>query len=112
MTTFSRRIYYEDQSDWSSTDFHALWRYLNKLLVNRRGTKTQELDALDLDLMSADTRYLMKHLLILQGLYDTRLAQHTSLAGLRDVPETRRIIHLTDAPRDIYPYFTSVGIYL
>ena len=112
MDTPFRQIYYWSQDDWDPDDFYGLWRYLNRLFLNPRGVKTQEIHDLDLSRMSVDTLYLMKHLLILQGRYERYLDEYESLAPLRDVPENGREIFLDDRPTLVHPYFTEHGIYL
>lgn len=112
MTTPHRQIYYWPQDGWGPDDFYGLWRYLNRLFLNQREVKTQEIRDLDLSRMSEDTLYLMKHLLIMQGRYEQYLAEYESLAPLREVPENGREIFLKARPTLVYPYFTEHGIYL
>lgn len=105
-------IYYEDQTSWSPDDFYALWRYLNRLFLNNRDRRAGEIAQLDLNRMSEDTRYLMKHLLILQGRFELLLERFPNLRGLKEVKELGHPLYLSDKPMLAHPYFTEVGIYL
>lgn len=106
------RIYYEDQASWGPDDFYALWRYLNRMFLDRRGGRAAEMAAIDLGPTSDDTRYLMKHLLILQGRYEATLARFPNLRGLDDVGELGHPLHLSSEPTLAHDYFTRMGIYL
>lgn len=106
------KIYYEDQTSWSADDFYALWRYLNRLFLNNRDRRTEEIGGLDLSRMSEDTRYLMKHLLILQGRFELVLTRFPNLRDLEEVKELSHPLYLSDKPMLAHPYFTEVGIYL
>ncbi|WP_394941191.1 hypothetical protein [Psychromicrobium sp. YIM B11713] len=105
-------IYYEDQTSWSPGDFYALWRYLNRLFLNNRDRRVAEIDGLDLSRMSEETRYLMKHLLILQGRFELVLVRFPNLRGLEEVKELNHPLYLSEKPLLAHPYFTEVGIYL
>lgn len=105
-------IYYRDQAAYLPEDFQALWRYLNRMFINKRGLFSEEIASLDLSRMSEDTLYLMKHLLILQGLFEDRLTGFPNLAGLRDVPDGGREILLSTEPTFVHDYFNEKGIYL
>lgn len=125
--------YYADQSDWTPVDWQGLWRYLNRLFghiaikaelarqpetlayqirARRAGSRDAELASLDLSRMSAETTYLMKHMLIHAGLYDIALAKFANLRGLEDVDEIDHPIVLDENPTGIYPYYTDKGILL
>lgn len=112
------RPYYEDpETDgWDADDWHALWRRLNKVFLNRRGTASDELDQIDLSRVDARVRYLMKHLLVLQGRFEQRLEEHPGLRALQlapdELPPDWDELVLSRAPRDFYPYLQEKGIRL
>jgi len=144
---YAHKIYYEDQSSWGPDDFYALWRYLNRLFlkqpnrdreylkqllmnarspeaerepltaVNHQAIKDAEISAMQLPAMSADTRYLLKHLMVLKKSRDPErfeqvLAEYPNLADLSLVPDSGRELLLSREPLFVYTYFTEVGIYL
>lgn len=78
----------------------------------RTGKRDDELASLDLELMSEDTRYLMKHILIHQTRYEQALERFPNLRGLEEVGELGHTIRLDANPRGTYPYYTKVGILL
>lgn len=133
MKNYDDRIYYEDQTDWTTVDRYALWRYLDRLVgyigptpaeredptsysariaAKRAGVRDEEIRALDLSRMSEDTRYLLKHLLIRTGRYDTALERFENLRGLDDVGRLDHEIRLSEHPRHLDRYLTEVGIHL
>lgn len=130
---YDDRIYYEDQTNWANIDRQGLWRYLNRLFLSlgpsdeatpapdslsariqarRTGKRDDEIAALDLSRMSEDTRYLVKHMLIRSGRYETTLERFENLRGLDDVGSLDHPLVLDDNPTYAYPYYTSVGILL
>lgn len=130
---YDDRIYYQDQTTWSTTEFYALWRYLNRLLqyigptpsavarpeshsariqARRSGKRDEELAALDLSRMSAETRYLLKHMLIQTDRYDLALTRFANLTALGEVGELGHVLFLDEPPTLVHEYLTSVGIYL
>lgn len=131
--TANQRIYYEDQSRWTPTDFQGLWRYFNRLFqyigpspqqqthpehraskiqARRTGKRDEELAALDLDKMSHETKYLMKHMLIAVDLYDLALERFENLAGLEEVVELEYPLILDENPTLVDEYYSKVGIVL
>lgn len=109
---FDDRIYYEDQSSWTSDDYYALFRYLNRMLLNSRGAKTGEIAALDLSRTTLETRYLIKHMLLLTKRYERMLEEFPNLKPLDDVGELGHELVLDEDPTYAYPYFTERGILL
>lgn len=105
-------IYYEDQRDWTPADYYALFRYLNRLLLDHGGMRSTEIAALDLGRMSAETKHLLKHMLVLKKAYARLLDEYPNLAGLEGMPELDRPLYLSVKPKLVYPYFTEHGIYL
>lgn len=80
--------------------------------AKRTGKRDEELAAMDLDRMSPETRYLMKHMLIHSTRYELALERFPNLRGLESVGELGHAIRLSDQPRGLYPYYTQVGILL
>lgn len=60
----TERSYHEDSDTWSPADYYALFRYLNRLFLNQRGLRSREIASIDLARMSAETKHLLKHVLI------------------------------------------------
>lgn len=142
----AEKIYYEDQTNWDTSDFRALWRFFDHLFGfigptaplrgalaqfdslseldqrrvtraaahqdRRTGKKDDELSALDLERMSLETRYLMKHMLIHKQLFDTALERFPNLRGLADVGDLGHTLVLEEEPSGSFPYYASVGIQL
>ena len=105
-------IYYEDQRDWTPADYYALFRYLNRLLLDPGGRRSTEIAALDLAYMSAETKHLLKHMLEMKKAYARVVVEYPNLAGLEVIPELDHPIHLSEEPTLVYEYFTEHGIYL
>lgn len=80
--------------------------------ARRTGKRDAELASLDLDRMSKDTLYLMKHMLIQMGRYDQALAKFPNLRNLDGVGPLGHPLYLDDEPRYTHEYLTQVGIYL
>lgn len=105
-------IYYEEQEAWVADDYYALFRYLNRMLLNRKGWRTAEIASIDVDRLSHETTHLLKHLLVLKNAYERVLAEFPNLAGLDQAPELAHPLYLSDTPMHVYPYLTEHGIYL
>lgn len=112
MPSTDNRIYYEDQAAWQVDDWYSLWRYLNRLFINPRGLKTGEIEALDLNRVSEDTRYLLKHMLIRTKRYERMLAEHPHLRALENVGPIDHDIVLSADPTLAYDYYTENRIFL
>lgn len=104
-------IYYADQDGWAPVDFQALWRYLNKLFLDVKDRRTEEIAALDVSRMSRQTQYLIKHLLVLQGARERVLAINPALAAVEKVELDQPLV-LSNNPTYWHDYFTRVGIIL
>lgn len=105
-------IYYEEQSGWGADDYYALFRYLNRMLLNRDGGRAAEIAAIDLDRLSPETAHLLKHMLVLKRAYERVLGEFPNLAGLEQAPELAHPLYLSDTPTYAHPYLTEHGIYL
>lgn len=105
-------IYYEEQQGWGADDFYALFRYLNRMLLNRAGRRSAEIAAVDLDRLSPATTHLLKHMLVLKNAYGRVLTEFPNLAGLEQASELDHPLYLSDTPTYAYPYLTEHGIYL
>lgn len=80
--------------------------------AKRTGKRDDELAAIDLEKMSEDTRYLMKHMLIQTGRYDLALERFPNLRGLADVGALGHPLYLDTKPKGTFEYLTRVGIHL
>lgn len=131
--SFRDALYYADQTGWQPVDFYALYRYLHRLIqyvgptpaqaarpelltsriqAKRNGQRDVELAALDLERMSHETRYLLKHLLIPMQRYDLAVSRFPNLGGLADVPDLDDDLCLSEDPTDAYEHLRQVGIRL
>ncbi|MBS1906195.1 MAG: hypothetical protein JST33_06425 [Actinobacteria bacterium] len=111
-TRVTEPIYYEDQRDWEPADYYALFRYLNRLLLNQRAVRTTEIASLDLSRMSAETKHLLKHMLVQKKAYERVTSEFPNLAGLDGEPELEHPLYLSGKPLLAYDYFTEHRIYL
>lgn len=105
-------IYYEEQQGWGADDYYALFRYLNRMLLNHDGRRDAEIAGIDLDRLSPETTHLLKHMLMLKKTCGRVLAEFPNLAGLEQAPELDHPLYLSETPMHVYPYFTEHGIYL
>lgn len=80
--------------------------------ARRTGSRDDELASIDLERLSHETRYLMKHLLIDMRRFDAALERFPNLAGLEDVPALPKPLFLDARPSLQNEYLTRVGIYL
>lgn len=131
--SFRDALYYADQTSWQPADFYGLYRYLHRLIqhvgptpaqasrpelltsqiqAKRTGHRDDELAALDLERMSHETRYLLKHLLIQMQRYDLALARFPNLRGLENVPDLDGDLFLSDEPTDAFEHLRQAGIRL
>lgn len=106
------QLYYDAQHGWEPQDFYALYRYLDRMFSSGKPHRAEEIASLDLKRMTPETRYLMKHLLILQGSFRDTMKRYPNLRGLMgDVKLTGQLV-LREPPRGTYDYFTRMGIQL
>lgn len=102
-----------DQTEGENpTTWRTAWRYMDRMFAERRDHRRDEIASIDLDLLSPRMRYLMRHLLILQGRYEAMLNEHANLRGLQQNTEITEPIILTDPPRHTWRYFKEKGIWL
>lgn len=97
----------EDPTVWRTA-----WRYMDRMFAERRDHRRVEIASIDLDALSPRMRYLMRHLLILQGRYRQMLDDFPNLRGLQQDTEIDRPIILSDPPRHTWSYFKRKGIWL
>lgn len=97
------RIYYEDQADWALADYYALWRYLDRLAeyvgptraqaqqpehrsarisAKKTGVRDEELAAIDPARMPAESRWLLRAVLVSQQRYELALEKFPNLGAL------------------------------
>lgn len=104
------RIYYEDQADWAPADYYALWRCFDRLAeyvgptpaqvqhpehrsarvqAKKTGIRDEELAAIDLARMPAESRWLLRAVLVSQQRYELALEKFPNLGALAQaVPTT------------------------
>lgn len=107
----SKRIYYRDQEGWGYSDYYSLFRYLNRMFLNKNGSRDQEIESIDVSLLSEKTRALMVAILAAQKkLY--YLDKYQNLSGLKQTRRLQKPLKLTEKPRGIYSEFSAMNIHL
>lgn len=97
------RIYYEDQTGWSAEDYYALWRCFDRLAeyvgptlaqaqrpehrsarisASKAGVRDEELAAIDPTRMPAESRQLLRAVLVSQQRYELALEKFPNLGAL------------------------------
>lgn len=108
-------ILYEDFSDRDPHRLYELFRVLNRTMLMRTPTTRERARAIDASRMSPEARYLLKHLLVLQGRYERLLGELPGIDDLRRVghtPPGGLPLVLSEHPTGAHPYFDEVGIVL
>lgn len=109
------RIAYEDYSDRDPLRLYELFRVLNRTMLMRTPATRRRARSLNASAMGPEARYLLKHLLVLQGRYDVLLDELEGLCALRNIgdkPPGGRPLVLSEHPTGAHPYFDRVGIIL
>lgn len=104
-----------DQTEGESPDvWYSIYRYMDRMFAERRPHRRTEIAALDLEKLSPRARYLMRHLLVLQGRYVETLRRYPNLRPLQreagvvlDEP-----IVLSDSPRHAWAWLRKQNIFL
>ena len=97
------RIYYENQADWAPSDYYSLWRYFDRLAeyvgptpaqlqhpehrsarisARKTGVRDEELAAIDPARMPAESRWLLRAVLVSQRRYGLALEKFPNLGAL------------------------------
>lgn len=108
-------VAYEDFSDRDPHRLYELFRVLNRVMLMRSDLNRRRAASLDASRMCPEARYLLKHLLMLQGRYDFLLKMFNGLRTLQDVgdePPGGLPLVLSENPTGAHPYFDQVGIIL
>lgn len=104
-----------DQTEGESPDvWYSIYRYMDRMFEPKRVHRQAEIAAIDLSVLSPRVRYLMRHLLILQGRYVETLRRYPNLRPLQreaDVVLDEPIV-LADPPRHSWSYFKRKNIFL
>lgn len=104
-------VFFRD-GESTPNDWYATFRYLNRMFSETRPHRREEIAAIDLGALDNRVKYLMRHLLILQGLYKKMLDDFPNLRALQHVQPLDEPIILADPPIGEWAYFTSKGILL
>lgn len=91
-----RRIYYQDQTDWTKNEYYYLHRYLHRRLFHYK-KYAEEISSLDLSKMSKETKVLM-YCIIKYYNYDFLIEQHENLSELADTKPLEDKLILDDNP--------------
>lgn len=108
-------ILYQDFSDRDPHRLYELFRVLNRTMLMRTPTTRERARSIDASRMGPEARYLLKHLLVLQGRYEKALAELPGVDDLRRVghaPPGGLPLVLSEHPTGAHPYFDEVGIVL
>lgn len=116
------RIYYEDQADWAPSDYYALWRYFDRLAeyvgptraqlrqpehrsarvqAKKTGIRDKELAAIDPTRMPAESRWLLRAVLVSQQRYDLALEKFPNLGALDQAVPNAEPKGFTQYPPDV-----------
>ena len=105
-----------DQLEGESPEImYGAYRYADHLFADRRTDRREELAGLDVTMLSARVRFLLCHLLILQGRYKQMLDTYPNLRALEDVREMvleTPIVLTAPTPRHTWGYFRRKNIWL
>lgn len=104
-----------DQTEGESPNtWYSIFRYMDRMFEPKRTHRQAEIAAIDLSVLSPRVRYLMRHLLILQGRYVETLWRYPNLRPLQDEADVvlDEPIVLSDPPRHSWAYFKRKGIWL
>lgn len=104
-----------DQSDPSPNAYYGAFRYMDRMFEPKRTHRHEEIASINLADLSFEIKYLMRHLLILQGRYKSALDEYPNLRGL-EAPEFKIVIEpplvLADPPDHAWSFFRKKGIWL
>lgn len=117
----------------SPEDWYRLWRWMDRVFAKALGWHVQQgariprgvvprapspqhreiVASIDIDRMGHRERYLIKVLLVRQGLYRRSLREFPNLRGLEDVDGIDEPIVLSKTPRGAYdPWLREQGVIL
>lgn len=108
-------VVYDDYADRDMNRLYELFRVLNRVMLMRSDLNRRRMASLDASRMGPEARYLLKHLLVLQGRHDSLLDELCGLSTLRNVgdePPGGLPLVLSEHPTGAHPYFDRVGIVL
>ena len=99
--------YYEDQTDWESSDFYYLNRYLGRLFLhaNRR---MDEIKSLDLSMMTMETKVLLYIILLFQKKHS--FLELENLSELKNTQPLKTKLNLVDNPKDIHELYSKYNV--
>ncbi len=95
--------------------WYTLFRYSNRMFEpKRRPDRDSEIRAIDVEQLSFRARYLLRHTLILMGVYEDALNFYPNLRGLhtRALDTLDEPVVLCDPPRHSWAYFSAKNIWL
>lgn len=91
-----RKIYYQDQSDWTKYEYSYLHRYLHRRLFYYK-KYAEEISKLDLNKMTKETKVLM-YCIIKYYSYEFLIEQYDNLSELADTRPLETTLILDDNP--------------
>ena len=104
---YAEAIYYSDQKDWQCNDFYQLNRSLLRLFTFAK-KRIDEIAAMDLSLMSAETKALICAIIDSQG--KQKLFEFDNLAELRNFKPLEKKLKISESPMDMHQSYMKYNI--
>ena len=103
-----KKIYYENQKDWEQDDFYILHRFINKMFLNVKNTRIQEIKELDITRMSIITKTIIFCIIMFQ--HKTNLFELTNLKLLKNTKPLEERLDLVKNPINYYAIYNKYNI--
>jgi len=104
---YSHAPYYTDQTGWVAADYYQLNRYLNRLLTFA-ARRMDEIDNINLEKMSTETKVLLYVLIQFQRKYI--LLEKPNLSDPKNQKPLKKRLNLVDNPIGIHELYTKFNI--
>ena len=106
-------IYYIDQKNWSTEDWYTLFRYLNRMLLNKNGERSEEIERLDASKMTNETKVMIKAILSERNVWSEWVEKYLWACECERtiVPMENNII-VYSPPLGLYKKMTEMSIIL
>lgn len=99
-----------DQSDGATPDaLYTAYRFIDRHFARDNAEIISDIDLRDL---STDVRWIMLHVLILQGRARDMLTRYPNLRGLERTPPPATPLYLSEKPQHAWAYLRRKSIYL